>query len=70
MVFLKERHGIQFYDALIVASAEEAGCNTLYSEDMEDGAVYGTVRVVNPFAEGRKPSSAPRAKPRPRKRAR
>ena len=53
---------------MIVASAEEAGCDTLYSEDMEDGAVYGSVRVANPFLEGRGPSNPSRTKPRPRKR--
>ena len=46
---IKERFGIQFYDALIVASAEAAGCDTIYSEGMADGAVYGSVRVVDPF---------------------
>ena len=46
---IKARHGIQFYDALIVAAAEAAGCDTLYSEDMGDGRTYGGVRVVNPF---------------------
>ena len=46
---IKERYGIPFYDALIVASAEAAGCDTIYSEDMADGAVYGSVHVVDPF---------------------
>jgi predicted nucleic acid-binding protein len=30
-------HGLQFYDALIVATALEAGCDTLFSEDMQHG---------------------------------
>lgn len=53
---IKEQYGIQFYDALIVAAAEAAGCDTLCSEDMGDGQIYGRVRVVNPFkdAENRK----------------
>lgn len=46
---IKRKHCLQFYDALIVAAAEGAGCGTLYSEDFSDGAVYGAVRVVNPF---------------------
>lgn len=46
---IKKRHGLQFYDALIVAAAEAAGCDTLYSEDLADGAEYGAVHVVNPF---------------------
>ncbi len=36
-------------DALVVAAAEAAGCDTIYSEDMADGAEYGSVRVENPF---------------------
>lgn len=48
---LKARYGLQFYDALVIAAAIEAGCDTVYSEDMGNGAVYEGVRVVNPFAE-------------------
>ncbi len=46
---IKDQYGIQFYDALIVAAAEAAGCNTIYSEDMGDGQIYCGIRVVNPF---------------------
>ena len=48
-ITLKERHGIQYYDALIVAAAERLSCEFIYSEDMADGATYGSVTVVNPF---------------------
>ncbi len=41
---------ISFWDALIVRAAEQAGCDTLYSEDLQAGRRYGPVRVVNPFA--------------------
>lgn len=41
--------GLQFFDALLVAGAESAGCRTLFSEDMTDGATYGSVSVRNPF---------------------
>jgi len=38
------------YDALIVASALEAGCTTLVSEDMQDGRVIdGRLTIRNPF---------------------
>ena len=46
---MKDEYGIQFYDALIVAAAEAAGCETLYSEDMGDGQTYGGILIVNPF---------------------
>src|SRR5919106_3468038 len=34
---IAQRDGLTFYDALLVASALEAGCSTLLSEDMQDG---------------------------------
>lgn len=40
---------ISFWDALILTSARKAHCTVLYSEDLSDGQVYDTVRVVNPF---------------------
>ena len=48
---LAEDHLLSFYDALIVASAIEAGCDTLYSEDMQHGRAIGGVAIVNPFFE-------------------
>jgi predicted nucleic acid-binding protein len=42
--------GISLWDALIVRAAEVAGCGRILSEDLSDGALYGSVRVENPFA--------------------
>ena len=36
--------------ALIVATAIEAGCDTLLSEDLQDGRRIAGLRIVNPFA--------------------
>jgi len=48
---LAERHGLHIYDAMIVAAALEADCDTLYSEDMHAGLVVDDrLRIVNPFA--------------------
>ena len=48
---IQERYGFSWYDSLIVATALEAGCDTLYSEDMQDGQVIeGRLRIANPFA--------------------
>lgn len=41
--------GFAFYDALIVAAAIEAGCDILYSEDMQHGCSVGGLTIVNPF---------------------
>jgi predicted nucleic acid-binding protein len=42
-------HTVAFYDALIVAAAIEAGCDILYSEDMQHGRSIGGLSIVNPF---------------------
>jgi predicted nucleic acid-binding protein len=45
-----ERYGLSVYDAMIVASALLEGCETLLSEDMQDGQVLdGQLTVRNPF---------------------
>lgn len=48
---LARDHGLAFYDALIVASAIEAECDILYSEDMQHGRGIGGLIMVNPFIE-------------------
>ena len=45
----KEEWQVGFYDALIIEAANKAGCSILYTEDLNDGQVYGDVLVVNPF---------------------
>ena len=40
---------LSFWDALIVAAAESAGCENLWTEDLNDGQVIRGVRVVNPL---------------------
>ena len=45
-------YGYSMFDGLIVASALEAECETLYSEDLQDGQVIeGRVTVRNPFVQ-------------------
>ena len=46
---LRETYGLQFYDALLLASAEQSDCTVLYTEDLNDGQMYGSVKAVNPF---------------------
>jgi predicted nucleic acid-binding protein len=50
-VSLAEDNGLAFYDALIVASAIEAGCDTLYTEDMQHDRAIGGLTIRNPFIE-------------------
>src|SRR5437764_1126154 len=49
-IAIAEKHGFKIYDALIVASALEGRCSTLFSEDMQDGQVVeGKLTIRNPF---------------------
>ena len=46
------KYRFQFYDALIAATALEAECTTLYSEDFQDGQVIERrLTVRNPFSK-------------------
>jgi predicted nucleic acid-binding protein len=46
---LCERYQISYFDACILAAALEAGCTSVYSEDLNDEQQYESVRVINPF---------------------
>jgi predicted nucleic acid-binding protein len=48
----EEQYQISFWDALILAAAESAGAEVLYTEDLNHGQKYGPVLVRNPFKEG------------------
>jgi predicted nucleic acid-binding protein len=45
-----ERYTISYWDAAILVAAEALGARTVYSEDLNDGQLYGRVKVVNPFS--------------------
>ncbi|HEY6506826.1 MAG TPA: PIN domain-containing protein [Vicinamibacterales bacterium] len=59
-VELHQKAKLSFWDAMVVQAAITAGCERLYSEDLNDGQRFGAVQVVNPFA---------RLKPKPRRSA-
>ena len=46
---IAERYGYHIYDSLVIAAALEARCNTLFSEDMNDGQVIDGLTIRNPF---------------------
>ena len=49
---LAERYRLSIYDGMIAAAALLAGCDRLWSEDMQDGLVIdGRLRIADPFAE-------------------
>lgn len=43
------QHHLSWYDSLIVAAAQEAGCSVLYSEDMQHGQRVNHLRIEDPF---------------------
>ena len=47
---IQEDHQLSYWDSLIIAAAEFASCDTVWSEDLNDGQSYGSVTVRNPFA--------------------
>jgi predicted nucleic acid-binding protein len=46
---LQDRHSISFWDAMILTSAIQLGCQTIWSEDLNPGQIYGPVTVLSPF---------------------
>jgi predicted nucleic acid-binding protein len=58
----QRRYVISYWDALIVAAAERAGCSAILSEDLAAGQTYLGIPVIDPFA----PAAAARAPTRRR----
>lgn len=47
---IAERYGTSFFDSLMIATALQAKCGILWSEDMQDGLVIEPgLRISNPF---------------------
>ena len=46
-----DQYGITHFDALHIRAAERARMSLMYSEDLNHGQTYGSVRVCNPFIE-------------------
>jgi predicted nucleic acid-binding protein len=43
------RYGFRIYDSLLIAAARQAGCRTLYTEDLQHGQVFEGLTIENPF---------------------
>ena len=46
---LQLRYRFGFYDCLIIAAALDAGCRTLYTEDLQHGQQVEGLTITNPF---------------------
>jgi predicted nucleic acid-binding protein len=47
---IHRKYKVSWWDALIINSAIEIGCDVLWSEDLSSGQHFGTMTVQNPFA--------------------
>ena len=48
-------HRFSFWDGMVLASASEAGCRLLLSEDLQPGFTWNAVTVANPFVTPKHP---------------
>jgi len=46
---IEERWRLSWWDSMVVAAAQLQDCMLLLTEDLQDGAVFGTVTVRSPF---------------------
>jgi len=46
---LTRLHSFSFWDALVLRSAQQAGCGVLFTEDMQNAREMDGLRIVNPF---------------------
>lgn len=49
---LRVAYRFSYWDSLILATAQDAGCSIVYSEDMQDGLRIGALILCNPFKAG------------------
>ena len=48
---VRYRYRYRFYDSMVIASALELGCRTLYSEDLQHGQRIEGLTIENPFLQ-------------------
>ena len=46
---VESRYGLHYWDALMVAAAQQQGCEVLLTEDLQHGQIIDGLRVQNPF---------------------
>ena len=48
---IKQRFGLSYWDAAILAAAKMLGCDAVYSEDLSHNVDYYGLRVINPLSD-------------------
>jgi predicted nucleic acid-binding protein len=46
---LRGSYSFSYWDSVVIATAIEADCSIIYSEDMQNGQLIGNLRIINPF---------------------
>lgn len=46
---VERRYRLSWWDSMVVAAAQLQACEVLLTEDLQDGEIFGTLRVRNPF---------------------
>jgi predicted nucleic acid-binding protein len=49
---VESRYGLHYWDALMVAAAQQQGCTILLTEDLQHDQQIDGVRIINPFLAG------------------
>ena len=49
---IESRYGINYWDALIVASAQQQGCSHVITEELQHKQTIDSVQILNPFLIG------------------
>ncbi len=49
---VESRYGLSYWDALMVAAAQQQGCAALLTEDLQHDQLIDGVRILNPFLVG------------------
>ena len=49
---VESRYGLNYWDALMVAAAQQQGCTVLLTEDLQHDQMIDKVRILNPFLAG------------------
>ncbi len=47
---IRSSYAISFWDSCIISAAESAGCDSIYSEDLNAGQYYSGIKVSNPLS--------------------
>lgn len=49
---VETRYGLNYWDALMVAAAQQQGCTVMLTEDLQHDQIIDKVRILNPFLVG------------------